>query len=327
MKNQLLTETVPLRDRRRNGPLRRALGLGAALTIALLCACATAPQPEEEELPSAESYYQHGEAALKGKTSFVFFTDVDYAKAIEYFQEVIDNYPYSDYAVLAELQIGDIHFERGEYEEASSYYHDFVELHPSHPKVAYALYRNGLCSYKQMRDVQRDQAPTREAVAQFKALLERYPSSEWSADAQMRLIECQNQLADQDIEIGDYYYDQHAWYAAARRYRLALNDYPNHGDRARTLAQLGFALSNLHQYLEAESALRRSLELGAEDQLEQDVKGELEALARLPLFGPRPLAKSCVTDPNASCPTDAIPQPLPPASPGPAAPAPAPAIP
>ena len=287
--------------------MRGALGLGAVLTIALLSGCATAPVQEEEELPSAESYYQRGVETLKGKTSFLFFHDVDYAKSIEYFQEVIDNYPYSDYAVLAELQIGDIHFERGEYEEASSYYHDFVELHPNHPKVSYALYRNGLCSYNQMRSVERDQAPTREAVAQFKALLERYPNSEMAPDAQMRLIECQNRLAEQDIEIGDYYFAQHSWYAAARRYRLALTDYPNHGERARTLAQLGFALANLHQYLEAESALRRSLELGAEDQLEDDVKGELEALARLPLYGPRPLAKSCVTNPNASCPQDALP--------------------
>jgi outer membrane protein assembly factor BamD len=307
LKNQLLTEPTG----HSSGPVGRALGAGAVLTIALLCACATTTPDEEEELPSAESYYQHGEAALKGKSSFIFFHDVDYAKAIEYFQEVIDNYPYSDYAVLAELQIGDIHFERGEYEEASSYYHDFVELHPNHPKVAYALYRNGLCSYNQMRDAERDQAPTREAVAQFKALLERYPNSEMSADAASRLIECQNRLAEQDIDIGDYYFQQHAWYAAARRYRQALTDYPDHGDRVRTLAQLGFALANLHQYLEAEGVLRRSLELGAEDQLQEDVQGELEMLARLPLYGPRPLPKSCVTNPNASCPTDAIPEPPP----------------
>ena len=152
------------------------------LTIALLCACATAPP--EEELPSAESYYQRGVELLKGRRVFLFFTDVDYPEAIESFQEVIDNYPYSEFAVLSELAIADIHFERDEYEEASSYYHDFVELHPNHPKVAYALYRNGLCSYNQMRAADRDQAPTREAVAQFRALLERFPSSEMAPDAQ-----------------------------------------------------------------------------------------------------------------------------------------------
>lgn len=278
----------------------RALGCGAVLTIALLSGCATAP-PTEEELPSAESYYQHGVETLGGKSTFLFFRDVDYAKAIEYFQEVIDNYPYSDFAILAELQIADIHFEREEYEEASSYYHDFVELHPNHAKVSYALYRNGLCSYNQMRASDRDQAPTREAVAQFKALIERYPDSEMAGDAKVRLRECEDRLARQDIEIGDYYYSQHAWFAAARRYRGAVRDFPEHEDRVRTLVQLGFCLSRLHQYLEAEGVLRRALELGATDQLRDDALGELEVIARQPIYGPRPLAKSCVTDPNAAC--------------------------
>ncbi|HKC51783.1 MAG TPA: outer membrane protein assembly factor BamD [Myxococcota bacterium] len=298
MKNQLLTKIV------RNSRSRsaRALGSGAVLTIALLCGCATAP-PEEEELPSAESYYQHGVESLAGKRTFLFFHDVDYAKAIEYFQEVIDNYPYSDFAILAELQIADIHFDRAEYEEASSYYHDFVELHPNHAKVSYALYRNGLCSYNQMRASDRDQAPTREAVAQFKALIERYPQSEMAADAAVRLHECEDRLARQDIDIADYYYSQRAWYAAARRYRAALKDFPEHDGRTRTLVQLGFCLSRLHQYLEAEAMLRRALELGAENQLREDAQGELEAIARQPVYGPRPLAKSCVTDPNAACTT------------------------
>lgn len=292
----------------------RALGSGAVLTIALLCGCATAP-PQEEELPSAESYYQHGIETLAGKRSFLFFHDVDYAKAIEYFQEVIDNYPYSDYAILAELQIGDIHFERGEYEEASSYYHDFVELHPNHAKVSYALYRNGLCSYNQMRSSDRDQGPTREAVAQFKTLIERYPTSEMAPDAKLRLQECENRLARQNIEIGDYYFANHAWYAAGRRYRMALKDYPEHEGRTRTMVRLGYCLSRLHEYLEAEAVLRKSLELGARDELRDDALAELEMIARLPLYGPRPLSKSCVTDPNAACPPP-DPEPAPAASSG-----------
>jgi len=298
LENRLLTRRSPPGTRAASA---RALAGGAALTIALLGGCATAP-PREDELPSAESYYQHGVETLAGRRTFLFFHDVDYPKAIEYFQEVIDNYPYSDYAILAELQIGDIHFQRKEYEEASSYYHDFVELHPNHAKVSYALYRNGLCSYNQMRASDRDQGPTREAVAQFKALLARYPQSEMVPDAQKRLRECEDRLAQQQIMVGDYYYANHAWYAAARRYRAALNDYPDHTERVRTLVRLGFSLSNLREYLEAESVLRKALELGAKDELRDDAEAELEALARMPLYGPRPLAKSCVTDPNASCP-------------------------
>jgi len=291
-----------LRDTRRGLPkarLRVARGI-AVLTIALLCACATAPP--EEELPSAESYYQRGVKLLEGRRVFLFFTDVDYPKAIESFQEVIDNYPYSEYSLLSELAIADIHFEREEYDEASSYYHDFVELHPNHPKVAYALYRNGLCSYNQMRAADRDQAATREAVAQFRALLERFPTSDMTEDAQIRLGECENRLALQGIEIGDFYFSQRDWHAAARRYRAALNQFPSHQDRARTMVHLGVSLARLHHYGEAESALRRALELGPDDELRDSAELELDQLANLPLYGPRVLPKSCVTDPNPSCP-------------------------
>ena len=296
MKNRPLTET---RARRPKSFEEAARGI-AVLTIALLCACATAPP--DEELPSAESYYQRGQKILEGRRVFLFFTDVDYPKAIESFQEVIDNYPYSEYSLLSELAIADIHFERDEFDEASSYYHDFVELHPNHPKVAYALYRNGLCSYNQMRAADRDQAPTREAVAQFRALLERFPDSDMSKDARERLGECENRLARQGIEIGNFYFSQHDWHAAARRYRVALTQFPSHQDRARTMVYLGVSLARLHHYGEAESALRRALELGPDEELRDSAELELDQLANLPLYGPRVLPKSCVTDPNPSCP-------------------------
>ena len=246
------------------------------LTIALLCACATAPP--EEELPSAESYFQRGQKILEGRRVFLFFTDVDYPKAIESFQEVIDNYPYSEFSLLSELAIADIHFEREEYEEASSYYHDFVELHPNHPKVAYALYRNGLCSYNQMRAADRDQAPTREAALQFRALLERFPSSEMAGDARTRLAECENRLAEQIINIADFYFYQDDFHSAARRYDQAISSFPMHSDRARTMTRLGICLARLHQTAHARDVLQRALQLEPDDDLRETAQTELDGL-------------------------------------------------
>lgn len=256
------------------------------LTIALLSACATAPP--DEELPSAESYYQRGVGLLEGRTVFFFFTDIDYPKAIESFQEVIDNYPYSEYAVLSELAIADIHFEREQYEEASSYYHDFVELHPTHPKVPYALYRNGLCSYNQMRAADRDQAPTREAVAQFRALLERFPASEMNEDARARLAECEDRLAQQIIDIADFYYGEDDFHSAARRYDQVLTTYPGHATRARSMTRLGICLARLNQTERAEDALRRALMLEPDEDLRETAQAELDLLtaARQPLADP-----------------------------------------
>ncbi len=246
------------------------------LTIALLCACATAPP--EEELPSAESYYLRGQEILEGRRVFLFFTDVDYPKAIESFQEVIDNYPYSDFSLLSEIAIADIHFEREEYEEASSYYHDFVELHPNHPKVAYALYRNGLCSYNQMRAADRDQAPTREAVLQFRALLERFPGSEMAGDARIRLAECEDRLALQITDIADFYFDQDDFHSAARRYDQALASFPSHTDRARTMTRLGICLARLHDTDHAKDVLQRALKLEPDEDLRETAQAELDEL-------------------------------------------------
>ncbi len=273
MKNRLLRD---LEASPPGAPAKAALGV-VALTIALLCACATAPP--DEELPSAESYYQRGVELLKGRTVFFFFNDVDYPKAIESFQEVIDNYPYSEYAVLSELAIADIHFEREQYEEASSYYHDFVELHPSHPKVAYALYRNGLCSYNQMREADRDQAPTREAAAQFRALIDRFPGSEMTPDARDRLAECEERLATQIIDIADFYFDQDDFHSAARRYDQALTTFPAHSSRARSMTRLGICLARLNQTARAEDALRRALLLEPDEDVREAAQAELDVLS------------------------------------------------
>jgi outer membrane protein assembly factor BamD len=272
VKNRTLRET---RARRPNGLGKAARGI-AVLTIALLGACATAPP--EEELPSAESYYQRGQKILEGRRVFLFFTDIDYPKAIESFQEVIDNYPYSEYSLLSELAIADIHFEREEYDEASSYYHDFVELHPNHPRVAYALYRNGLCSYNQMRAADRDQAATREATAQFRALLERFPASDMTGDARVRLAECEDRLAQQIVDIADFYFAQDDFHSAARRYEQALASYPSHTARARSMTRLGICLARLHQVERAKDVLQRALQLEPADDLREIAQAELDGL-------------------------------------------------
>ena len=59
-------------------------------------------------------------------------------------EDIIDNYPYSDYATLAELRIADAYYDQEHWEEALSYYRDFSELHPDHDRVPYTIYRAAL---------------------------------------------------------------------------------------------------------------------------------------------------------------------------------------
>lgn len=251
----------------------RATGLAALLFAA---ACATTPPLEE--IPSAESYYNRALEVLAGERVMLFFRDIDYQGAIELFQEVIDNYPYSEYATLAELKIADVYYDQEKYEEAASYYQDFVELHPTNLAVPYAIYRNGLCAFERLREPDRDQTPTHDAIAQFRVLLDRYPDSEYAAPASGMLARAEDQLADHDIHIGDYYLQRRQCHSAIGRYRSALVAYPHHTRRLETMFRLGQGLSCMGETDQATDLYRQVLGLDPGPELAGEVHEELHSL-------------------------------------------------
>lgn len=255
-------------------------------------------------LASAEENYAAGLKELEGRRVFFFFRSVDYAKAVKYFQNVVDNFPYSDQAALAELKVADTHFAEGtkkSYEEAQAAYQDFVELHPNHAKVPYAIYRNGLSSYQQMRGTDRDQKAVRAAAAQFETLLARFPDAEEVADARAKLADVYGRIAQHELDIADFYYEQGLYHAAVQRYQRALEKYPDHPGNLETQTRIGFSLARLRRLGEAERVLRGVLQRAQDEELRNRIELELERIANLPSFGPEPLARSCETDPNPSC--------------------------
>src|SRR5262249_17288999 len=144
-----------------------SFGLAGLLSFA----CASGPKPQEQELASAEVLYRQGEELLEERHWLGFLPWNGRPKAIESLQQINDNYPYGDYAVRAELRIGDAYFEDKKYDEALSYYRDFAELHPQHEQVPYTLYRAALCHVRQSKDPVRDQTATRQALTYLDKLL------------------------------------------------------------------------------------------------------------------------------------------------------------
>ena len=310
---------MPSRERRIGTPRAgRARGAGrasarsafAALLAVALSGCffwRSDPEeglPEEQPAHGAGHYFELGEKELEGRRSLFFFHDVDYAQATEYFQEVIDNFPYSDLATEAELRIADIHFDQGKFQEASSYYQDFVELHPNHERVPYAIYRGGLCSFERIRDADRDQGPTREAVAQFQVLLERFPNSALAVDAQRRLGQARDRLSSGDVQVGDYYFGQARYHAAIQRYRRALGAHPEHEGSDRTIARMGLSLARLQRRSEAGEVLRQARRLPLDEETAEQVEEALDSLAiPLPRTSEQRIARSCWAAPNPACET------------------------
>jgi outer membrane protein assembly factor BamD len=235
-------------------PARRIAAL--ALCAALCAVACRSKKPLFEEVPPADELYAMGEKELQGKKILLVYTRVDYSRAIEIFQSIIDNYPYSEYAVKAELKIADAYFEDGKYDEALSYYRDFGDLHPQHPMVPYTIYQSGMCYYKRIENVERDPSATRNALGFFDRLLVQFPHSSYAQDAEPLWRKLQILLAEHQERIADFYRGRDEYEAAAERYRLLLDSNPGLGLDARVLLKLGECYDALNRVDEADRIFR-----------------------------------------------------------------------
>ncbi len=235
-----------------------ATSVAAALLLAsqLLACQTTAPEPVFEEVLPADELYAQGERELEGRMLLGVYRRVDYVKAIETFQSIIDNYPYSEYAVEAELKIADAYFADKKFEEALSYYRDFSDLHPDHPKVPYTIYRSALCHQSQLESKDRDQTATRSALLFLDRLLVRYPHSEEAQEGEQLWRDLQVLLAENVEQVADFYRDREEYEAAAERYRALLNDHPGLGLDDRVLYKLGDCYAELRRTDEADRIFR-----------------------------------------------------------------------
>lgn len=231
-------------------PLHHRSILLAALALAITTACSSAP-PAFDDVAPAEELYEEALDILKGR-SWLIFRTTDYVRAIEKLQSIIDNYPYSDVAVLAELKIADAYFDDRRYDEALSYYRDFADLHPQHEKVPYTIFRSALCRERQMHAANRDQTATRDALLHLDRLLAKYPHSPEAREAEIMWRDLRTHLAENVAEIAEFYLKREEYESAAERYRSLLNEYPGLGLDAQALYNLGVCYLEMRRIEESE---------------------------------------------------------------------------
>jgi outer membrane protein assembly factor BamD len=222
--------------------LLAASALAAALGIT---GCASTGADEIVEVSSADRLYEEGVAELEDESSLLGMSFKNYQGAIDKFQDIIDNYPYSEYAVLAELRIADAHFAQQRWDEALNYYRDFAQLHPDHEKVPYTMLRTALCHERQSEKSVRDQTQTREAVAALDQLILRYPNAPETAEAEELWKKLRRKLARQALQVGDFYFEREEYQSAANRYRSVIDEFPGLGLDADALYKLGLAYSRM----------------------------------------------------------------------------------
>lgn len=178
---------------------------------------------DEFDKPASETEKAPAQLALEGSEKM---RDKDYDDALKDFQQLKERYPYSKYAILAELKVGDAYYYKKDYTEAAVAYEEFVRLHPRNEVAPYVLYQIGMCHFLSFRSVDRDQEETQLAMDSFNRLVQAYPDSEYSRKAQKQLFECQKRIVAHEVAVARFYSRRGEYRSAKQRLDKVMADYP-----------------------------------------------------------------------------------------------------
>ena len=199
-----------------------------------------------------------GDPEILYKQGLTRFNKRDYPEALKKFEELKSSFPDSPpYTLLAELKVGDCHFLQKEYVEAIAAYEEFKKTHPSHEEITYVQFQIGMSYFNQMLTLDRDQTSTKKALSSFEYLIANYPPSLFTEKAKEKTGVCKKRLADHEFYIGNFYYKQRKFQAAASRFEELLEKFPKDPDEDKTLYFLGKSYLEFEQWDKAEAAFTK----------------------------------------------------------------------
>jgi len=144
-------------------------------------------------------------------------------------QTLINTYPDSEYLAKAKLAIGDSYYKEGGtagLKQSIVEYKDFITFFPFLDEAPYAQLQVGMAHYRQMEKPDRDHAEAVQAEAELQTFLEKYPNSPLAPQAEQRLRETQEVLAEGNFRVARFYYIRGGYRAAGARLLDLTNRYP-----------------------------------------------------------------------------------------------------
>jgi len=208
--------------------------------VALAAGCAGNDEQEAVINDVTEAYESAKTSVSRG----------NYRRGIQIYEAIQARYPFSDLSRQLQLDLMYAYYKSGQKEQAVEAADTFMRENPIHERVDYALYIKGLAYFEDeagflerrfKKDVtERPPKDVAEAYSSFRRLVDRYPASEYSADAQQRMVFLKNRLAAYENHVADYYLRRGAYIASLNRAKSALEEYngaPANADSLRIMEQ------------------------------------------------------------------------------------------
>jgi outer membrane protein assembly factor BamD len=225
-------------------PRFRLAVLSTAVVLAGACAAQRAAVPPANA-EADQFLFERGSAEFKERNWIV---------AREYYRQIVDNYPQSQYRPDAKLAVGDSFI--GEHTTESlllavNEFREFLTFYPTSPRADYAQYRLAFAQSEQMLAPERDQTNTREAIKELQVFVDRYPNSALLPEAQALLRKAKDRLSEASYRVGFFYFRSKWWPGAIDRFQQVLKEDPEFTQRDAVYYHLAESLLRVDRKAEA----------------------------------------------------------------------------
>ena len=201
--------------------------LVAAATLSLALAGCSSSKDAVPDNPPSEIY-----ATAQQKLQ-----DGNFKAAITQLEALDNRYPFGPYSQQVQLDLIYAYYKSADLPMAQASIDRFMRLNPTHPNIDYVLYMRGLTDmalddsalqgFFGVDRSDRDPEHARQAFRDFSQLVQRYPNSQYSADATKRLVYLKDRLAKYELSVAQYYTKRGAYVAVVNRVEMMLRNYPD----------------------------------------------------------------------------------------------------
>jgi outer membrane protein assembly factor BamD len=202
-------------------------------------------RPAPTPILPPDELYSLGESELERRRYF---------EAREAFRKIVERHPNSAWAPRARFLVGEAFYREAEFDKAVKEFETFLSFYPRHQIADLVQYRLAMSYYDQLKPVEQDQGLTAKAMEQFRKLVKEYPDSRYATDALSKIDICRGRLAQKEVWVAGYYFNQGNPSAARQRLEFVLKEYP------RTLV-IPETLYTLAEVYTAEGRNREAVEL------------------------------------------------------------------
>ena len=138
--------------------------------------------------------YQEGMRALN---------ENDVLYAAKKFNEAEILFPQSSWAPKSALMASYSYYKQDYYGDAIAELIRFLKIYPKHKNISYAYYLLAMCYYEQIVDEKKDLESIQNAKETFEILIDKFPNTEYSLDAEFKIDLINDILASKEMYLGD----------------------------------------------------------------------------------------------------------------------------